>query len=128
MALSPLERVLEKKYLRPAPQPPSGFPLGGFVFTFHERELPLFEKLKQVVGSGSINQDKNGVCRFNQDKNGCRFIVTNIYTNVFSLFHKLLFIYLIVVILFFTGYAFLSSREAAPVVVYDSGAFLLLRS
>jgi hypothetical protein len=81
----------------------------AFVFTFHKRELPLFEKLKQEFGSGSINQDKNGVCRVNQDKNGCRFIVTNIYTNVFSLFPKRICIYLIKVVLFFTIYALWSS-------------------
>jgi hypothetical protein len=36
----------------------------AIVFTFHEREMPLYKRLKEVLNSGSINTEKSGNCRF----------------------------------------------------------------
>ena len=35
-----------------------------FVFTFHSKELPMYQKLQEVLGSGVINREKSGVCRY----------------------------------------------------------------
>lgn len=36
----------------------------AIVFTFHEREMPLYKKLKDIFNSGSINKEKSGNCRY----------------------------------------------------------------
>lgn len=47
-------------------------------FTFHLKEKPLYEKIKIILGSGNIYQEKRGVCRYQ---------ITNAYAviNVFRL-------------------------------------------
>lgn len=34
------------------------------VFTFHNREIPMYEKLKSRLESGVVYLEKNGVCRY----------------------------------------------------------------
>lgn len=34
------------------------------VFTFGKNEIPMYEKLKEIVNSGYIYVEKNGVCRY----------------------------------------------------------------
>jgi hypothetical protein len=34
------------------------------VFTFHNKEIPMYDKLKQTLGTGVIYREKNGVCRY----------------------------------------------------------------
>lgn len=36
----------------------------AIVFTFHEREMPLYKKLKEILNYGSINKEERGVCRY----------------------------------------------------------------
>jgi len=35
-----------------------------FVFTFHSNEIPMYQKLQQVLGSGVIYKEKSGICRY----------------------------------------------------------------
>ena len=34
------------------------------VFTFGKNEIPMYEKLKEIVNYGYINVEKNGICRY----------------------------------------------------------------
>jgi hypothetical protein len=35
-----------------------------FGFTFDKNEIPMYEKLKEIVNSGYIYVEKNGVCKY----------------------------------------------------------------
>src|SRR5581483_9434835 len=36
----------------------------AIIFTFHSNEIPLFEKIKIIIGSGNIYKEKQNVCRY----------------------------------------------------------------
>lgn len=36
----------------------------AIIFTFHSNEIPLFEKIKIIIGSGNIYKEKQNICRY----------------------------------------------------------------